>query len=83
MADNEELLVLITEVRGDVKTLLRDVVGNGSPGLLRRVASLEEAHNRGVGAQELVKAVFPLTYTLVAAIIGAISGFLTAHIHIN
>ena len=33
---------LLTEVRGDVKLLLHDVVGNGNPGLLRRMTEIEK-----------------------------------------
>ena len=49
-----EVVGLVTEVRGDVKLLLSHVVGNGNPGLLRRVSDLEKDTNKVRGVVALL-----------------------------
>ena len=61
MIDSEgEILALLMEVRGDVKSLMSDVVGNGKPGLIRRVTNLEHLIFPAVGAIGFLGAVIGL-----------------------
>ena len=71
LSDGElgEIVGLVTEVRGDVKLLLSHVVGNGNPGLLRRVTELEKDTNKVRGVIALLILMGPVLGVLVSRLL--------------
>ena len=61
---------LLDELHSDVKLLLSYVVGtNGTPGLVKRVSTLEEAKSRIQGALALIALLGPIAAVVVSRLI--------------
>ena len=64
--------VLLTKIDKDVGILMSHVVGNGTPGLVKRVSKLEEEHGEVQGAIGLAKWGIPVAMSFTGIVAGII-----------